>query len=378
MKGSFIVLDETIRFDTRIPSDAKLLYGEIVLKCRKEGRCWASNAYFAELYSVTVRTVQRWVAALRNAGYITITLHYVDDTHEIEIREIRLCEEKSDLNKNITTDSDVIPPMTEIVFDGQGCHGDMAYVSGPPCQMSALPHDTDVVEIIKNSKIKKEKEKRKKEIFVFGFSKNKKNEGGKNLPKSFRREKPDEIDGIDPPEKQNEISEAVQKKSSENGGIDFSENGLKRAQLTELVKYDGEGNSDAMAIPSRANTGILKDVSEAQKSGEPKKAKSLEDATTLFQTAKDFWNSLALKPECRDLLIPPSKYGCLRTFQTYSLAEIKNAIQNYDWHVKGRCGDGFKPPPPYGSLFGFLENGVARYFDDDAIDAQFKEAKHGT
>ena len=107
------------------------------------------------------------------------------------------------------------------------------------------------------------------------------------------------------------------------------------------------------------------------------KAESLEDATTLFNLARDFWNSSELKPECRDLLIPPSKYGCLRTFQNYRYEEIKNAIRNYDWHVKGRCGQGFKPPPPYGSLYGFLENGVARYFDDDAIDDQFKEVKHG-
>jgi hypothetical protein len=84
-----------------------------------------------------------------------------------------------------------------------------------------------------------------------------------------------------------------------------------------------------------------------------------------------------LKPGCRDLILPPSEYGCLRTFQHYTWAEIDNAIQNYDWHVKGRCGEGFRLPPPYGSIYGFLKSGVARYYDDDAIDQQFRYPKHG-
>jgi hypothetical protein len=127
-------------------------------------------------------------------------------------------------------------------------------------------------------------------------------------------------------------------------------------------------------------TGI-KDKDKRQ--GEPvffdegKKAESREDATAVFNRARGLWNDLELKPECRDLVIPPSEYDCLRTFQHYSWKEIENGIRNYDWHVKGRCGKGFKPPPPYGSIYGFLKSGVARYFDDDAIDQQFRDPKHG-
>ena len=285
MKSSFIMLTSDIRFDSTLSANARLLYGEIVLLCKKEGHCWATNAYFSKLYGITIRSVQRFIGELKKAGYISLAFSYVDETRLIERREIRLCEgmkdDKEDCHEG--DDNSVIP-------DGQICHGGMTDLSHP--------HDRFVMENIKNSKIKKEKEKRKKDFFVFGFSQNKKEES---------REKPIENEGIDPAEK----------------------------------------------------------------------AESLEDATTLFNLARDFWNSSELKPECRDLLIPPSKYGCLRTFQNYRYEEIKNAIRNYDWHVKGRCGQGFKPPPPYGSLYGFLENGVARYFDDDAIDDQFKEVKHG-
>jgi hypothetical protein len=112
-------------------------------------------------------------------------------------------------------------------------------------------------------------------------------------------------------------------------------------------------------------------------SGEGKKAGNKEDATAMFNDARKLWNELGLKPECRDLVIPPSEYDCLRTFQHYSGEEIRNGIRNFDWHMKGRCGKGFKPPPPYGSIYGFLKNGVARYFDDGAIDQQFREPGHG-
>jgi hypothetical protein len=62
------------------------------------------------------------------------------------------------------------------------------------------------------------------------------------------------------------------------------------------------------------------------------KAESKEDATSVFQKARSLWNDLKIPPECRDLIIPPSEYECLRTFQNYSWADIENAIQNYDWH----------------------------------------------
>ena len=74
---------------------------------------------------------------------------------------------------------------------------------------------------------------------------------------------------------------------------------------------------------------------------------------------------------------PPAEYGCLRTFQNYSWLEIENAVKNYHWHETGKCGPGWKPPPPYGSIYGFLEKGVARYFDDNALEQQFKIQEEG-
>jgi hypothetical protein len=111
--------------------------------------------------------------------------------------------------------------------------------------------------------------------------------------------------------------------------------------------------------------------------GKNKQAEGGEDITALFNRARELWNGSGIKPECRDLIIPPSEYGCMRAFQNYRWDEIENAIRNYDWHVKGRCGEGFRPPPPYGSIYGFLKSGVSRYYDDEAIDQQFREKRRG-
>jgi hypothetical protein len=106
-----------------------------------------------------------------------------------------------------------------------------------------------------------------------------------------------------------------------------------------------------------------------------KPIESREDATTIWNKAREFWNEKGLKPVCRDLMMRPADTPeILRTFQNYSWAEIKNAIGNYAWH-KFKAGSEYRPPPPYGSLAGFLKTGVEKYHDDDALDQQFRETK---
>jgi len=100
---------------------------------------------------------------------------------------------------------------------------------------------------------------------------------------------------------------------------------------------------------------------------------SKEDAAAVFQKARIFWNEKGLKPECRDIMMRCSDTPeILRTMQHYTWEEIRNAIGNYHWH-KTKAGSGYLDPPPYGSLAGFLKTGVERYFDDNALDQQFKK-----
>jgi len=103
--------------------------------------------------------------------------------------------------------------------------------------------------------------------------------------------------------------------------------------------------------------------------------KSKEDATTIFNMAREYWNERKLKPECRDIIMRPTDATeIIRTMQNYTWEEIKNAIGNYAWH-KTKAGTEYTDPPPYGSLAGFLKTGVERYFDDNALDQQFKKGK---
>lgn len=64
----------TVRYDQTLPANAKLLYGEITALCNKEGFCWASNQYFADLYGVANGTISDWVRKLVDAGHITYTI----------------------------------------------------------------------------------------------------------------------------------------------------------------------------------------------------------------------------------------------------------------------------------------------------------------
>lgn len=68
------IVPANIRYDPDICPNAKLLYAEITALANKEGFCYASNSYFAKLYRVKPTTVSDWVAQLRDAGHITMTI----------------------------------------------------------------------------------------------------------------------------------------------------------------------------------------------------------------------------------------------------------------------------------------------------------------
>jgi hypothetical protein len=68
----YSVIPANVRYDESLSKSAILLYGEISALTRKEGYCFASNAYFARLYRTTKRSVQTWLSELREAGHIMV------------------------------------------------------------------------------------------------------------------------------------------------------------------------------------------------------------------------------------------------------------------------------------------------------------------
>lgn len=91
-KSYYAVIPAVVRYDSRLCSGAKLLYGEITALCSEKGFCWAGNEYFAGLYGVTIRTIIRWVQELHDGGYIKINYQYVEGKKEIQGRCISLSD----------------------------------------------------------------------------------------------------------------------------------------------------------------------------------------------------------------------------------------------------------------------------------------------
>ena len=68
------ILPPQVRFDTKLLANAKLLYGEIKALCDQQGYCWASNHYFARLYSVEKKAVSRWIAQLEEQQHVCLAI----------------------------------------------------------------------------------------------------------------------------------------------------------------------------------------------------------------------------------------------------------------------------------------------------------------
>lgn len=109
----FAIIPASVRYDKNLCANAKLLYGEITALCHKEGYCWASNRYFANLYDVDERTIKRWIANLEENGYIE------SETQNIGFKTHRKIKLKDFLrsDKNVPTEGDKNVPTL-----GQKCH----------------------------------------------------------------------------------------------------------------------------------------------------------------------------------------------------------------------------------------------------------------
>ena len=86
----YAIIPAEIRYNTELTPNAKLLYGEITALTNKEGYCWASNNYFAELYNTTPTSIINWLNQLEQKGFIEREIIYKDDTKQITDRYIRI------------------------------------------------------------------------------------------------------------------------------------------------------------------------------------------------------------------------------------------------------------------------------------------------
>lgn len=99
----YAIIPATVRYDKSICPNAKLLYGEITALCNKNGYCWASNSYFAELYKVSNVSISKWIKKLTDAHYIYYRVIYKKDSKEVDKRIIILAVASDRLKQMFNT-----------------------------------------------------------------------------------------------------------------------------------------------------------------------------------------------------------------------------------------------------------------------------------
>lgn len=103
----YAIIPADVRYDDELTPNAKLLYGEITALSNKEGYCYASNTYFAELYKVSNRTIIRMINNLVNKGYLEKMNIYKKGTKEILQRRLYLVTKITlPSDKNVTGGND--------------------------------------------------------------------------------------------------------------------------------------------------------------------------------------------------------------------------------------------------------------------------------
>ena len=85
----YAIIPADVRYDNDLPPMAKLLYGEITCLTQKNGFCWATNAYFAELYGMSKDRISRLIGILEKKGYISVHVER-NEKNEVVKRYIKL------------------------------------------------------------------------------------------------------------------------------------------------------------------------------------------------------------------------------------------------------------------------------------------------
>ena len=69
-KSWYAVITADVLYDKNLTDRQKLLFAVIGNMSNERGYCFATNAFFAEMFSVTTRSIQNDIEALETAGYI--------------------------------------------------------------------------------------------------------------------------------------------------------------------------------------------------------------------------------------------------------------------------------------------------------------------
>lgn len=83
----YAIIPSVVRYCEELKFAERLLYGEITALTGKEGYCFATNKYFADLYKVIPGTISRWISHLESLGFVNVKI-IKDEKNQIIERRI--------------------------------------------------------------------------------------------------------------------------------------------------------------------------------------------------------------------------------------------------------------------------------------------------
>lgn len=72
MSDYYIIIPPEVRADPDLRPIDKLIMGEILTLSKNSGQCWASNAYLAKIYHVSIRNIGQSIKNLSDRGLIHV------------------------------------------------------------------------------------------------------------------------------------------------------------------------------------------------------------------------------------------------------------------------------------------------------------------
>jgi hypothetical protein len=140
----------------------------------------------------------------------------------------------------------------------------------------------------------------------------------------------------------------------------------ENVNVNKNEKENGNGNPPFLSFPPSSDQNI------SEPPGLPDK-----NYAAVFEKVKAKWKDITGQ-ETRDSLLtvsPVKRERFIRTLANYSLEEIFNAIGNYRY-VKAHPDKFDIGGRTYGNLYGFLENGVNQFFQDEIAEGNFRRKKN--
>lgn len=121
-KNYYAIIPANVRYDKRLSPLTRLIYGEITALSNEKGYCFATNAYFANLYSMSNVSISRCISELKEHNYIRVVYDikeknvdkrkiYINNTEnkKLENKELNKKLENEELknNEEITNNKEI-------------------------------------------------------------------------------------------------------------------------------------------------------------------------------------------------------------------------------------------------------------------------------